>query len=147
MESLSELLPSGESAVAALPAGEQDPLDLQLESEAKARVDAALAELPVKFRLPLVLKDIAELSAAQVAEVLGIKQATVKTRVHRARLALRKALAESLPRRPAAPPTTRGRSVSTCSMPSRRRSIAGSTSRSHPQSSAPAAARSLPPWI
>jgi RNA polymerase sigma-70 factor (ECF subfamily) len=104
MESLSELLPSGEATVAALPAGEPNALDKQLESETRARVDTALAGLPVKFRLPLVLKDIAELSTAQVAEVLGIKQATVKTRVHRARLALRKALAESLPRRQAAPP-------------------------------------------
>ena len=66
--------------------------------------DIALAELPVKFRLPLVLKDIAELSTAEVAEILGIKPATVKTRVHRARLALRKALSESLPKRPAPPP-------------------------------------------
>ena len=58
LESLSELLPSGESAVAALPAGEQNALDKQLESETRTRVDAALAELPVRFRLPLVLKDI-----------------------------------------------------------------------------------------
>jgi len=104
MESLSELLPSGESAVAALPAGEQNALDKKLESETRVRVDAALAGLPVKFRLPLVLKDIAELSTAEVAEILGIKPATVKTRVHRARLALRKALSESLPKRPAPPP-------------------------------------------
>ncbi|TNF72202.1 MAG: sigma-70 family RNA polymerase sigma factor [Acidobacteria bacterium] len=104
LESLNELLPSGESVVAVLPAGEESPLDEQLGSEARSRLDAALAELPVRFRLPLVLKDIAELSTAQVAEVLGIKPATVKTRVHRARLALRKALAESLPKRPAAHP-------------------------------------------
>ncbi len=36
MESLSELLPSGESAVAALPAGEQNALDKQLESKQEA---------------------------------------------------------------------------------------------------------------
>ena len=104
LESLSELLPSGEATVAALPAGDRSPLDRQLQGEAQARVDAALAGLPVKFRLPLVLKDIVELSSAQVAEILGIKEATVKTRVHRARLALRKALAESMPRRPSPPP-------------------------------------------
>jgi RNA polymerase sigma-70 factor (ECF subfamily) len=48
-----------------------------------------------------VLKEIAGLSLAQAAEVLGVKEATVKTRVHRARMMLRQALAEDLPRRPA----------------------------------------------
>ena len=61
--------------------------------------------------MALVLKDIAELSLAEVATVLGIKEATAKTRVYRARLALRKNLAEALPQRPVrdpdAPPVCR----------------------------------------
>jgi hypothetical protein len=67
-------------------------------------VERALAELPIHLRLPLVLKDIVELSISQVAEILGIKPATVKTRVHRGRLALRRAMAEVLPKRPSPPP-------------------------------------------
>jgi predicted RNA polymerase sigma factor len=58
-----------------------------------------LGALPIEFRLPLVLTDIAELSIAEAAEVLGLKPATVKTRVHRARLKLRKALDRSLPQK------------------------------------------------
>ncbi len=38
---------------------------------------------------------------AEVAQILDLKEATVKTRVHRARLQLRNALAEVLPRRDA----------------------------------------------
>jgi RNA polymerase sigma-70 factor (ECF subfamily) len=104
MESLSELLPIGEPRIPDLPADGESPLDEQLRREAKETLEAALQEVPRSFRLALVLKDIAGLSVAEVAEVLGIKEATVKTRVHRARLLLRKRLAESLPKKEAPPP-------------------------------------------
>jgi RNA polymerase sigma-70 factor (ECF subfamily) len=99
LESLTDLLPVGESSIPEIVSEEDSPLDEHLKKEARDQVERALAELPVHLRLPLVLKDIAELSVAQVAEVLGIKKATVKTRVHRARLALRRAMAEVLPKR------------------------------------------------
>ena len=44
-----------------------------------------------------------ELSVAEIAAVLGIKEATVKTRVHRARLALHKVLVEELPQQAPSP--------------------------------------------
>jgi len=95
MAPLDELLPSEDDSVPDPEA--EGPLDAQLRREAHEAVDRALQALPPDFRLTLVLKDIAELSVAEVAEILGIKEATVKTRVHRARLALRKALVERLP--------------------------------------------------
>ena len=104
MESLHDLLPIGESMIPEIPAAEASPLDDHLRREAREQVERALAALPVHLRLPLVLKDIAELSVSEVAQVLGIKPATVKTRVHRARLALRRALAEVLPKSPSEPP-------------------------------------------
>lgn len=104
LESLTDLLPVGESSIPEIPAAGDSPLDEHLKREAQDQVERALAELPVHLRLPLVLKDIVELSVSQVAEVLGIKPATVKTRVHRGRLALRRAMAEVLPRRPSPPP-------------------------------------------
>lgn len=104
LESLSDLLPVGEASIPEIPATEDSPLDEHLKREAKEQVEQALAELPVHLRLPLVLKDIAELSVSEVGQVLGIKPATVKTRVHRARLALRRALAKVLPKRPSPPP-------------------------------------------
>jgi len=95
IEPLADLLPS-EGDVVPDPEAE-GPLDAQLRREAREVIDRALLTLPPDFRLTLVLKDIAELSVAEVADILGIKEATVKTRVHRARLALRKAMLEELP--------------------------------------------------
>lgn len=101
LESLEELLPSGE---AQLPGPDIDPLDAALAHQAEERLSAALVELPLRYRLPLILKDIAELSVGETAKVLGLRAATVKTRVHRARLRLRKELDSLLPRQPAPPP-------------------------------------------
>jgi RNA polymerase sigma-70 factor (ECF subfamily) len=105
LESLSELLPSGEPRVPDIVSPEEGPLDAQLRREAREAVEHAIADLPRAFRIPLVLKDLAELKVSEVAGILGLKEATVKTRVHRARLRLRKQLAECLPRREASAPS------------------------------------------
>lgn len=104
MSSLEELLPSPLGPVADLPSGEQSPFDEQLRREAKEAVGRAIAGLPHHYRMALVLKDIVELSVAEVAGILGIKSATVKTRVHRARLQLRQAIEEQVPTKDAPPP-------------------------------------------
>jgi RNA polymerase sigma-70 factor (ECF subfamily) len=96
IDSLDEELPSGVSLVAKLPSQDDGPLDEELRREAVEIVDRALAQLPVDYRLPLVLKEIGELSLREVAEILGIKEATAKTRVHRGRLVLRAELTEQL---------------------------------------------------
>lgn len=96
MESLENLLPGPDEVVPA-PPEQDDPEYAQIRRESEERLQRALARLPTDFRLPLVLKDLVELSGAQVSEVLGIPEATVKTRVHRARLKLRKILADGLP--------------------------------------------------
>ncbi len=106
LEPLDQLLP-GDATVADLEGGPGadgggGPYRESRRREAEATVERALAGLPIAFRLPLVLTDIAELSIAEAAEVLGLKPATVKTRVHRARLKLRKALDQGLPQREAA---------------------------------------------
>lgn len=82
------------------------PLDEQLRREAREAVERALVELPFHFRIALVLKDVVELPIADIAVALGLKPATVKTRVHRARLLVREhVLRESeLPRRQVPPP-------------------------------------------
>lgn len=105
MQSLAELLPaSEEQEIPELPSEEDGPLDEVLRRETEEIVHRALANLPFNFRMPLILKDIVEFSVAEVAEVLGTKEATVKTRVHRARLLLRQELAKILPKRQAPPP-------------------------------------------
>jgi RNA polymerase sigma-70 factor (ECF subfamily) len=110
LESLSALLPDSSDPVVALPAPGEGPLDAHVRKEAERAVTDALAKLPLEARLPLVLAEIAELPLADIARILGLKEATVKTRIHRARLRLRRALLERLPAAPA-PPGSHDRQV------------------------------------
>ncbi len=80
------------------------PVAAAVRREAKQQLEAAIAELPLDFRLPLVLREIVGLEVSEVAALLGIEPATVRTRVHRARLRLRAALEAVLPREAVAPP-------------------------------------------
>ena len=105
LESLEELLPSKERRVVDLPSGGESPLDAQIRREARGAVEHAISTLPTKLRMALVLKDIVELSVQDIASALRLKPATVKTRVHRARLMLRRELARKLPRKSAPHPT------------------------------------------
>ncbi len=102
IESLDELLPLGDATVPD-PAALGDPLEENLRRESVERIEHAIATLPIDFRLPVVLKEIAELPTPEIAEILGIPENTVKTRVHRARLKLRKAIASELPQLEDAP--------------------------------------------
>lgn len=53
------------------------------------KVHAALERVPDLYREAFVLRDLEELSTADVADILGVEPATVRQRVHRARLVLR----------------------------------------------------------
>ncbi|MCA9516766.1 MAG: sigma-70 family RNA polymerase sigma factor [Myxococcales bacterium] len=64
--------------------------------EVQAALDRAIRSLEPMYREVLVLRDVEGLSAAEVAEVLGVTVATVKSRLHRARLAVRAAVAPLL---------------------------------------------------
>jgi RNA polymerase sigma-70 factor (ECF subfamily) len=67
--------------------------DPALQSELHSILSAAIDELPTDFRTALVLRDIEGLSNSEIAETLHITVGTIKSRVHRARLFLRKRLA------------------------------------------------------
>ena len=62
------------------------------QAEAGAHVRACIERLPDPFREILVLRDIAGLDAEETARHLGINPGAVKTRLHRARQALRRLL-------------------------------------------------------
>ena len=51
-------------------------------------IDAALAELPEEFRVPVVLRDLCDLDYAEIAAVLGIPPGTVRSRIARGRAQL-----------------------------------------------------------
>jgi RNA polymerase sigma-70 factor (ECF subfamily) len=74
-----------------VPARAEELLDRRLLAE-KART--AIARLPELYRLAFVLRDLEEMPTLEVAAVLGVEPATVRQRVHRARLMLRGYLSE-----------------------------------------------------
>lgn len=61
-------------------------------SEAKQQLDRAITRLPEKLRLVFLLRDIEGLSIKETGEVLNLTETAVKTRLLRARLALREQL-------------------------------------------------------
>ena len=79
-----------------LPQGPPDPAQATFSRELRERVHEELGTLPEKLRMPLVLFDIEGLPYAEVSAVLGLAEGTVKSRIHRARLALRERLAPHL---------------------------------------------------
>ena len=64
-----------------------------LRDELQQRVRRELQRLPLRYRAPLVLFEIEDWSYADIAELLGCRQGTVKSRIHRGRERLRQALA------------------------------------------------------
>jgi RNA polymerase sigma-70 factor (ECF subfamily) len=67
-----------------------------LQSEMKQVLDRAISALPENYRSVLLLRDVEELSTLETAQILDLTEDVVKTRLHRARLAVRKELDEYL---------------------------------------------------
>ena len=84
------------------------PSDELERKELAQRLEEATAQLPPDYRTVLVLRDIEGLSATEAGEVLNLSVAALKSRLHRARLFLRKQLADYVAARSAAgPPSSR----------------------------------------
>ncbi len=98
-------LPSGEPLMAVIPAAGADAESEALRAEAIERVQCAIVQLPPEFRLVVIFKEVLGLSVAETAEAIGIKPETVKTRLHRARLRLRKEMVSCLPQQDAPMPS------------------------------------------
>lgn len=52
--------------------------------------ERCITELPEEYRIAYLLKDVEKLSEDEVCNILGVSKATMKNRVHRARLVIRK---------------------------------------------------------
>jgi RNA polymerase sigma-70 factor (ECF subfamily) len=70
------------------------PLD-QRDMWVDERLRQALQRLPPSYRLVVVMREIEGLSTREVADIMGVSEANVKTRLHRARLMLRKRLEQA----------------------------------------------------
>ena len=91
--SLDEFLPADESAVSVnLPRWASQPLDQLLDEELGEVIRKALLDLPKKYRLVAVLRDVEGFNTQETAEILDLTPTNIKVRLHRARLFLREAL-------------------------------------------------------
>jgi len=79
---LMPFLPREEHAEPAAPSG-------LLRRELHRVVTAAVAKLPLRFRVPLVLHEIEGWSYVDIAQEIGCREGTVKSRVHRGRQQLK----------------------------------------------------------
>ena len=80
-----------------LPSAMPGPDTVQMDQLFDPDVEAALASLAPDFRAAVVLCDIEGLSYEEIADVLGLKLGTVRSRIHRGRAQLRAALAHRAP--------------------------------------------------
>jgi RNA polymerase sigma-70 factor (ECF subfamily) len=72
------------------------PSEALAQKELRDALAKALDSLTEKYRTILILRDVQQLTIAETAQILGISEANVKTRLCRARLQMRDALAPGL---------------------------------------------------
>src|SRR6266850_5502121 len=70
--------------------------DHAVQTELRVALTSAIDKLPPDYRTALLLRDVEGLSPLHIAEVLNLNASTVKSRVHRARLFLRKQLSDTM---------------------------------------------------
>ncbi len=89
-------LAADEEAMAEIPAHDDDPEQALAAGEARSRLDAALAALPLELRECLVLRELEELSYKEIGRITGVPIGTVMSRLWRARQALLRIGAEQM---------------------------------------------------
>ena len=88
-----------DARVAVLAGNEPNPQESMAEHTFDDDVEVALAALPPDFRVAVVLCDVEGLSYEEIADIMGAKLGTVRSRIHRGRAMLRSALAHRAPRK------------------------------------------------
>ena len=90
--SLHELIPTEFELEELLKSTGPDPEVNVLRDETRQRLREAVLKVPPLYRMVLVLHDMEGLNNSEVARVVGIREGTVRVRLHRARLLLRQQL-------------------------------------------------------
>jgi RNA polymerase sigma-70 factor, ECF subfamily len=108
--SLEALAPKGEELQGLSSKPSETPEEASIKQEGLDRLREAVRRLPPEYRLVLVLRDMEDLSDEQIAKIMGLKPGTVRVRLHRARLFVRKELAQHKHPRSAPSPLKTGTS-------------------------------------
>ncbi|BCA55118.1 putative RNA polymerase sigma-E factor [Nitrospira sp. KM1] len=91
--SLDEFVPTSEGEFhLQIPVEGLTPEEALQNKELREALDRAIQSLPKKYRMTLVLRDMEGLSAKEVGAIMGVTERAVKSRLHRARLFVRKEL-------------------------------------------------------
>lgn len=91
--SLEEFIPTSEGEFRLqIPIQGLTPEEALEKKQLKRALNAAIEKLPKKYRLVLVLRDMEGLSAKEVGTIMDLSERAVKSRLHRARLFVRKEL-------------------------------------------------------
>jgi RNA polymerase sigma-70 factor (ECF subfamily) len=110
---LDALLPDEDEMANLLADSSPSPEASAISHQADELVQRAVLQIPPKYRLILVLHDMEDLDTAEIAKITSLKEGTVRVRLHRARLLVRRELTQE--RIPTAAKKTRKKSA-----PSRR---------------------------
>jgi len=79
-----------------IPSGELSPFEQLGNKEIQAAVQACIGTIEPEFREALVLRDVQQYSYAEVSAILGLAEGTVKSRLFRARAAMKECLKKKL---------------------------------------------------
>jgi RNA polymerase sigma-70 factor (ECF subfamily) len=93
--SLEELMPDRNELEQLTRNGRINPESFAIRSEEASRLRDAVQKLPPQYRIVLVLRDMEGLTDDEVSEITGIRPGTVRVRLHRARLFVRKELMQT----------------------------------------------------
>jgi len=96
MLSLDELMPDADELGTLLADANAGPESNVLAGEQHQMLHQAILLIPAPLRIVLVLHDMEELTTDQVAQVLSLQEGTVRVRLHRARLSVRKQMGQLL---------------------------------------------------
>jgi RNA polymerase sigma-70 factor (ECF subfamily) len=96
--SLNDLMPrpDAEGRKPEIPDWSEDAERALLQGELSARMESAIDKLPRDYKIVLVLRDVEGLSAEETAQAVGLSVPAVKSRLHRARVFVRRELADYL---------------------------------------------------
>ena len=92
--SLDELMPDSDELASLTARAESTPEKQALTKRDAERVHQAVLRIPAQYRLILVLHDMEDLDTDEIAQISGLREGTVRVRLHRARLFVRRELAK-----------------------------------------------------
>jgi RNA polymerase sigma-70 factor (ECF subfamily) len=91
--SLEDFIPSTDGELRLqIPMEGLTPEEALANKQLRRALEQAIGRLPPKYRMVLVLRDMEGLSAKEVGAVMGLHERAVKSRLHRARLFVRREL-------------------------------------------------------